>query len=88
VIGYDWKPDNNAAAIRGYLERGIDRNRRAGRGSNIVLHDGGQAGIGMDRSATVEAVQHLLVKTLNGEARFITADQVGLPDSESVYKSE
>jgi peptidoglycan/xylan/chitin deacetylase (PgdA/CDA1 family) len=79
VIGYDWKPDNNAAAIRGYVERGIDRNRRAGRGSNIVLHDGGQAGIGMDRSATVEAVQRLLVTTLHGGANFITADQAARP---------
>src|SRR5271163_3610162 len=57
VIGYDWKPGIDAATIQSHVEKGIDRNRRAGRGSNIVLHDGGQAGIGQDRRATVEAVR-------------------------------
>jgi peptidoglycan/xylan/chitin deacetylase (PgdA/CDA1 family) len=79
VIGYDWKPENDAPAIHRHIERGICRNRRAGRGSNIVLHDGGQAGIGMDRSATVGAVQRLFATPRNNAANFITADQTA-PD--------
>jgi peptidoglycan/xylan/chitin deacetylase (PgdA/CDA1 family) len=60
VMGYDWKPENNAARIQSYVERGLDRNRRAERSSNIVLHDGGHLGIGANRGATVEAVSSLL----------------------------
>jgi peptidoglycan/xylan/chitin deacetylase (PgdA/CDA1 family) len=76
VIGHDWEPGIQAESILGRLEKAMRRNRRGGCGSNIVLHDGGQAGIGQDRSATVEAVQRLLGKPFSGEADFITADQL------------
>ncbi|HZD50959.1 MAG TPA: polysaccharide deacetylase family protein [Silvibacterium sp.] len=70
VIGYDWKPGIEAATIQSHLEKGIDRNRRARRSSNIVLHDGGQAAIGQDRSATVDAVSALLPKLVASGASF------------------
>ncbi len=76
VIGQDWEPGIQAEDVLGLVGRGIKRNRRAGWGSNIVLHDGGQARMGQDRSATVGAVQHLLAKPLGGGASFITADQL------------
>ncbi len=60
VIGHDWESGIRAEDVLRHVETGIRRNRRAGWGSNIVLHDGGQAGIGQDRSATVRAIQHLL----------------------------
>jgi peptidoglycan-N-acetylglucosamine deacetylase len=60
VIGHDWETGIRAEDVLGHVEKGIIRNRRAGWGSNIVLHDGGHAGIGQDRRATVRAVQHLL----------------------------
>jgi peptidoglycan-N-acetylglucosamine deacetylase len=76
VIGHDWEPEIQAEDVLGHVERGLRRNRRCGWGSNIVLHDGGQAGIGQDRSATVEAVRRLLGKRSGGNADFIAADQL------------
>ncbi len=78
VIGHDWEPGILAEDVLGYVERGIGRNQRSALGSNIVLHDGGQAGIGQDRSATVEAVRLLLEKLVGGVPDFITADQLTL----------
>jgi len=76
VIGYDWRPGIRAEDVLGHVERGIRQNRQAGWGSNIVLHDGGQAGIGQDRSATVQAVQYVLARPSGGDADFITANQL------------
>jgi peptidoglycan-N-acetylglucosamine deacetylase len=71
VIGHDWEPGVCAEEVLTRVESGISRNRRAGWGSNIVLHDGGQAGIGQDRSATVEAVRSLLPTLVAERASFI-----------------
>jgi peptidoglycan/xylan/chitin deacetylase (PgdA/CDA1 family) len=76
VIGHDWEPGIHADDVSVHVERGIARNRRAGWGSNIVLHDGGQAGIGQDRSATVETVRRLIPKMLAENAGFISADLI------------
>src|SRR5271170_1049879 len=81
VFGYDWKPGISAAAVKGHLEKGIERNRRAGRGTNIVLHDGGQAGIGEDRSATVEAIRQLVPKSIQDRVKFVTADDLNCRNS-------
>jgi peptidoglycan/xylan/chitin deacetylase (PgdA/CDA1 family) len=58
IVG-DWSADSSAT-ILARLEGGIARNRRRGRGTNVVLHDGGQAGLGQPRMATVRAVEQLL----------------------------
>ena len=58
-MGYDWKP-TTPETILANLDKGIRRNRRRGHGSNLLLHDGGQAGIGQDRTATVAATAALL----------------------------
>jgi peptidoglycan/xylan/chitin deacetylase (PgdA/CDA1 family) len=71
VMGYDWKPENDAAKIQEYVERGIARYRSIGRGANIVLHDGGQDGIGQDRAATVKAVRQLLPIMRCNDTNFI-----------------
>jgi peptidoglycan/xylan/chitin deacetylase (PgdA/CDA1 family) len=76
VIGHDWEKGIRAADVQDYVERGMSRNRLARWGSNIVLHDGGQARIGLDRSATVEAVQHLLAKPSGDSPNFIAAEQL------------
>lgn len=70
VIGHDWAPGIRAEEVLSHVERGITRNRRAGWGSNIVLHDGGQAGIGQDRGATVGAVRISIPRLLEDGARF------------------
>jgi peptidoglycan/xylan/chitin deacetylase (PgdA/CDA1 family) len=75
VFGYDWRPRNDAARIHSYVEKGLARHRRAGRGANIVLHDGGQAAIGQDRGATVAAVRSLLRNT-DPTRRFVTVDRL------------
>jgi peptidoglycan/xylan/chitin deacetylase (PgdA/CDA1 family) len=78
IMGYDWKPESDAAAIERYLEMGIQRNRVAGRASNILLHDGGDVAIGQNRSATVEAVRYLLSKPFRGGTDFVAADRLTL----------
>jgi peptidoglycan/xylan/chitin deacetylase (PgdA/CDA1 family) len=72
VIGHDWEHGIRAEDVAGRVEKGIRRNRRAGWGSNIVLHDGGQAGIGQDRSATVEAVRGLVPRLVAEGVGFVT----------------
>lgn len=61
VIVQDWKADP-ASAILHRLDTRIARNRRRGRASNIVLHDGGHNALGQPRIATVEAVNRLLIR--------------------------
>lgn len=73
AMGYDWKP-TTAALIRANLARGIRRNRAHGRGSNLLLHDGGQAGIGQDRKATVAATDGLIADAQQQNIRFVTLD--------------
>ena len=77
AMGYDWRTDNSAAEIEAHLEKGIRSNRRRGHGSNLLLHDGGQAGIGQDRSHTVTATRNLLVKMQAQDIRFVTVDAWG-----------
>lgn len=71
AMGYDWKP-TTAEAVLVNLDKGIRRNQKAGRGSNLLMHDGGQAGIGQDRSATVTATELLLSRA--SHVRFVTVD--------------
>ncbi len=61
LIVSDWKGDP-AAMILERIERGIARHRRAGRGTNLVLHDGGQDGLGQPRMRSVEALEMLLAR--------------------------
>jgi peptidoglycan-N-acetylglucosamine deacetylase len=79
VIGYDWKPGISAAEVQSHVEKGIGRNRRAGRSSNVVLHDGGQGGIGQDRSATIEAVRQVPLGSIpRNNPRFVTVDELNM----------
>ncbi|HWB31592.1 MAG TPA: polysaccharide deacetylase family protein [Acidobacteriaceae bacterium] len=73
VTGYDWSPIG-AEKILGKLEAGIARNRAAGQGSNLLLHDGGHLGIGAPRMDTVRAVERLLKSHMDGHASFVTVD--------------
>ncbi|HVW78090.1 MAG TPA: polysaccharide deacetylase family protein [Alloacidobacterium sp.] len=75
AMGYDWKP-TTADAVLANLQKGIRRNRRKGVGSNLLLHDGGQAGIGQDRSHSVAATAKLLKSTAR-QVRYVTVDAWG-----------
>lgn len=74
AMGYDWRPIS-ADAISQHVVKGIERNRRAGRGSNILLHDGGHTGLGALRIETVTAVEQLI--TRYKDAQFVTVDAWG-----------
>lgn len=71
AMGYDWKP-TTAEAILANLNRGIARNHKSGYGSNLLLHDGGQADIGQDRSASVQVTEMLLRRET--QRTFVTVD--------------
>jgi len=72
VTAFDWNPIP-AEKIVANVARGIARNQRHSSGSNILLHDGGQAGFSENRMATVEATRMLLEKYA-AKARFVTPD--------------
>ena len=74
AMGYDWKPALNPEIILANLDKGIRRNRHRDRGSNLLLHDGGQAGIGQDRRSSVEATATLLARAQQEQIRFVTVD--------------
>jgi peptidoglycan/xylan/chitin deacetylase (PgdA/CDA1 family) len=76
VTGYDWNPIGVEGIVKN-LESGIARNRRRGRGSNLLLHDGGHRAMGSPRMDTVRAVDRLL--TVHGAAmRFVTVAAWGV----------
>src|SRR5580692_10802605 len=74
ILPGDWKPIG-AEEIAARTIRAITQNQRHRRASNIVLHDGGQAGLGQPRLPTVEATNLLLQKYSSQTAtRFVTID--------------
>jgi peptidoglycan/xylan/chitin deacetylase (PgdA/CDA1 family) len=73
VTGYDWNPIG-VDGILANLDAGIARNRRRGRGSNLLLHDGGHRAMGTARMDTVRAVDRLLGAHRGAATRFVTVD--------------
>jgi peptidoglycan/xylan/chitin deacetylase (PgdA/CDA1 family) len=71
AMGYDWQPISGHAIVQHVVKR-IERNRRTGRGSNILLHDGGHAGLGAPRIESVKAVEQLINRYQ--AMRFVTVD--------------
>ncbi|HUD23596.1 MAG TPA: polysaccharide deacetylase family protein [Acidobacteriaceae bacterium] len=68
VTGYDWNPIG-VDGVLANLDQGIARNRLRGRGSNLLLHDGGHRGMGAARMDTVRAVDRLLSARLDADRR-------------------
>ena len=77
VTAHDWDPIG-AGGILANLESGIARNRRRGRGSNLLLHDGGHRAMSSPRMDTVRAVEQLLVQPRDPAAHFVTVDAWGV----------
>ncbi len=73
LIVEDWKPQPPEALLA-RLERGIAGNRRRARGTNVVLHDGGQSALGAPRLPTVRAVELLLERSLKATSFVTPAD--------------
>jgi peptidoglycan/xylan/chitin deacetylase (PgdA/CDA1 family) len=74
IIPKDWQPIG-AEEIAERTVRSITRNQQHKRASNIVLHDGGQGGLGQPRLPTVEATKLLLHKySSHTGTKFVTVD--------------
>jgi peptidoglycan/xylan/chitin deacetylase (PgdA/CDA1 family) len=74
ILAGDWKAID-AQEILDRIDRGIAHNQRSNRASNLVLHDGGDRGLGQPRLPTVEATRLLLDKRRHRDAtRFVTVD--------------
>ena len=76
VTGYDWNP-TPADEIAGNIDRGIAANRRKGRGSNVLLHDGGHLGLGQPRMPSLAATAQVLAKGRSNGMKFVTVDAWG-----------
>jgi len=73
VTAHDWDAtDPRALAAR--VRRLVGRNQRLGRGSNILLHDGGHRQLGTDRSVTLAATKILLDSWAGTNLRTVTID--------------
>lgn len=73
VTGHDWDPIG-ASRILANVEDGIARNGRRGRGSNLLLHDGGHLEPSAARLDTVAATARLLAAHRNDSTRWVTID--------------
>jgi peptidoglycan-N-acetylglucosamine deacetylase len=74
ILPGDWKPIG-AGEIASRTIRGIEQAQRHNRASNVVLHDGGQAGLGQPRLPTIEATALLLRHYQNQpQKKFVTVD--------------
>jgi peptidoglycan-N-acetylglucosamine deacetylase len=73
VTAHDWDAtDSRALATR--VQRLVRRNQRLGRGSNILLHDGGHRQLGTDRSVTLAATKILLESWAGTNLRNVAID--------------
>ena len=73
LIAGDWRPITSDRLHR-RLKAGLARNQAHGRGTNLVLHDGGDQELGADRMSTVAAIDLLLSRLKRREEtiRFLT----------------
>ena len=73
VTAHDWDATDPRALVA-RVERLIGRNQRLGRGSNILLHDGGHRELGTDRSVTLAATKILLESWAGTDFRKVSID--------------
>jgi len=68
----DWK-ERSADKIAQRISDKVDALARRGWAANVVLHDGGQEKLGIDRESSIEAARILLERYV-GVRRFVTVD--------------
>jgi peptidoglycan-N-acetylglucosamine deacetylase len=73
VTAHDWDA-TNPVALAARVQRLVRGNQRLGRGSNILLHDGGHRQMGTDRSITLAATKILLESWAGTNLRKVTID--------------
>jgi peptidoglycan-N-acetylglucosamine deacetylase len=76
ITAHDWDA-TNAEALAARVQRGIQTNQRRRRGSNLLLHDGGNRELGTDRSVTLAATRMLLDSWVGSGLRIVTVDAWG-----------
>jgi peptidoglycan-N-acetylglucosamine deacetylase len=74
VTGRDWTPLTPEQILR-RLARKVRINQQRNKGSNILLHDGGQAHLGVDRGPTLEATRRILESWPQGKHEFVTIEK-------------
>jgi peptidoglycan/xylan/chitin deacetylase (PgdA/CDA1 family) len=73
VTAHDWDA-TDPIALAAHVQRLVRRNQRLGKGSNILLHDGGHRQMGTDRSVTMGATKILLDSWVHTDLRKVTID--------------
>jgi peptidoglycan/xylan/chitin deacetylase (PgdA/CDA1 family) len=73
VTAHDWDA-TDSRALAGRVQQLVRRNQRQGRGSNILLHDGGHRQLGTDRSVTLAATKILLHSWAGTNLRQVAID--------------
>ena len=73
-MGFDWRRNRTAKMIMKSVERSIRSNRKAGKGTTILLHDGGPSDAMVHRGTTVAALTSLLERGRAANYRFVTVD--------------
>jgi peptidoglycan/xylan/chitin deacetylase (PgdA/CDA1 family) len=73
VWGLDWEA-TQPESVTALVQNGIRRNQRRHRSSNVLLHDGGHAQLGIDRSVTLAATGSLLEAWAGSALRLVTVD--------------
>jgi peptidoglycan/xylan/chitin deacetylase (PgdA/CDA1 family) len=76
AMGLDWTPIG-AEQMLANVVKGVRRNQERRRGSNILLHDGSQHGLGTDRRAIIEVTARLLERFAGERRRIVTVDAWG-----------
>ncbi len=74
-MGFDWRQGRPPKQIMKAVERGVRRNRAAGKGSTILLHDGGPHRINTERGRTVMALGFLLERGPAANYRYVGIDE-------------
>jgi peptidoglycan/xylan/chitin deacetylase (PgdA/CDA1 family) len=69
VTGYDWN-----APSADYIDQKVSR--RVGGGAVVLLHDGGHAAFGADRSKTVEVVDRMVTRYKAEGYEFVTVPEM------------
>jgi peptidoglycan/xylan/chitin deacetylase (PgdA/CDA1 family) len=76
IIAKDWQPIG-AEGILVNVERGMERCRRRGVGSNILMHDGGDRAMGAQRTDTLTVTDRLLKQFASQGIEAVTVDAWG-----------
>jgi peptidoglycan-N-acetylglucosamine deacetylase len=81
VTGYDWSAPSSE-----YIEQKVTSKIRGG--DVVLLHDGGHAAFGADRSNTVQAVDHLISRYKSQGYEFVTVPEMMRSSSKAFPKTQ